>query len=156
MWKNVNPSNIRCRDSNPRPFEHESSPITTRPLSFLIGWNFLSSKSECLKWSLHKLFYRAGQGTQPYKPNLYYADCKRSNWSLLNLIEIRVLKNKSVGPINLQADFITIMIGLLQILYLLLCYYLLREYLLQNFMNFLLLIISRNPWKPSVPVNMSL
>ena len=28
MWKNVS---IRCRDSNPRPFEHESSPITTRP-----------------------------------------------------------------------------------------------------------------------------
>ena len=25
------PSSIRRRDSNPRPFEHESSPITTRP-----------------------------------------------------------------------------------------------------------------------------
>ena len=25
------PSSIRCRDSNPRPFEHESSPKTTRP-----------------------------------------------------------------------------------------------------------------------------
>ena len=31
MWKNINPSSIRRRDSNPRPFEHESSPITTRP-----------------------------------------------------------------------------------------------------------------------------
>ena len=27
--KNV--SSIRCRDSNPRPSEHESPPITTRP-----------------------------------------------------------------------------------------------------------------------------
>ena len=25
------PSSIRCRDSNPRPLEHESLPITTRP-----------------------------------------------------------------------------------------------------------------------------
>ena len=25
------PSSIRCRDSNPRPFERESPPITTRP-----------------------------------------------------------------------------------------------------------------------------
>ena len=25
------PSSLRRRDSNPRPFEHESSPITTRP-----------------------------------------------------------------------------------------------------------------------------
>ena len=25
------PSSIRCRDSNPRPSEHESPPITTRP-----------------------------------------------------------------------------------------------------------------------------
>ena len=25
------PSSIRCRDSNPRPFKHESPPITTRP-----------------------------------------------------------------------------------------------------------------------------
>ena len=25
------PSSIRCRDSNSRPLEHESSPITTRP-----------------------------------------------------------------------------------------------------------------------------
>ena len=25
------PSNIRCRDSNPQPLEHESPPITTRP-----------------------------------------------------------------------------------------------------------------------------
>ena len=25
------PSSIQCRDLNPRPFEHESSPITTRP-----------------------------------------------------------------------------------------------------------------------------
>ena len=29
MWKR--PSSIRRRDSNPRPLEHESSPITTRP-----------------------------------------------------------------------------------------------------------------------------
>ena len=25
------PSSIQCRDSNPRPLDHESSPITTRP-----------------------------------------------------------------------------------------------------------------------------
>ena len=25
------PSSIRCRDSNPRPLDHESPPITTRP-----------------------------------------------------------------------------------------------------------------------------
>ena len=25
------PSSIQCRDSNPRPLEHESPPITTRP-----------------------------------------------------------------------------------------------------------------------------
>ena len=25
------PSSLRCRDSNPRPSEHESPPITTRP-----------------------------------------------------------------------------------------------------------------------------
>ena len=25
------PSSIRCQDSNPQPFEHESPPITTRP-----------------------------------------------------------------------------------------------------------------------------
>ena len=31
MWKNVNPSSIWRWDSNPRPFEHKSSPITTRP-----------------------------------------------------------------------------------------------------------------------------
>ena len=31
MWKNVNPSSIRRQDSNPRPFEHELSPITARP-----------------------------------------------------------------------------------------------------------------------------
>ena len=36
------PSSIRCRDSNPQPFEHESSPITTRPghVMFLLH-NFL-------------------------------------------------------------------------------------------------------------------
>ena len=28
------PSSIRCRDSNPQPLEHESSPITTRPMKF--------------------------------------------------------------------------------------------------------------------------
>ena len=32
MWKMSKcPSSIRCRDSIPRIFEHESSPITTRP-----------------------------------------------------------------------------------------------------------------------------
>ena len=30
------PSNIRRRDSNPRPLEHESSPITTKPVANLI------------------------------------------------------------------------------------------------------------------------
>ena len=29
--KNVSPSSIQRRDSNPLPLEHESSPITTRP-----------------------------------------------------------------------------------------------------------------------------
>ena len=28
---NVSPTSIGRRDSNPRPLEHESSPITTRP-----------------------------------------------------------------------------------------------------------------------------
>ena len=28
---NYCPSSIRCRDSNPRPLEHESPPISTRP-----------------------------------------------------------------------------------------------------------------------------
>ena len=31
MWKMSCPSSIRHRDSNPRPLEHGSSPITTRP-----------------------------------------------------------------------------------------------------------------------------
>ena len=31
MWKKSCPSCIRAWDSNPQPFKHESSPITTRP-----------------------------------------------------------------------------------------------------------------------------
>ena len=31
MWKDF-PSSIQCRDSNSRPLEHESPPITTRPV----------------------------------------------------------------------------------------------------------------------------
>ena len=31
MWRNVKPSNIWHRDSNPLPLKHDSSPITTRP-----------------------------------------------------------------------------------------------------------------------------
>ena len=39
LWKNVHPVKRR-RDSNTRPFEHESSPITTRPE---LPPNFISS-----------------------------------------------------------------------------------------------------------------
>ena len=38
------PSSIRCRDSNPRPLEHESPPITTRPglpPSFIYSYNLI-------------------------------------------------------------------------------------------------------------------
>ena len=38
MWKNVIPSNIRCRDSNLRPLNHESFPITTRRGVPLLGF----------------------------------------------------------------------------------------------------------------------
>ena len=36
------PSSIRRRDSNPQPFEHESSPLTTRPGLPPITSNFIS------------------------------------------------------------------------------------------------------------------
>ena len=37
------PSSIRCRHSNPRPFEHELSPITTRlrlPIEWSLDWKY--------------------------------------------------------------------------------------------------------------------
>ena len=69
-WKNVNPSSIRHRDSNPRPFKHESSPITTRPglppqnkkftfIFFTKKWPFTASFSSFssfqLSWQKYKL-----------------------------------------------------------------------------------------------------
>ena len=36
MWKYVHPVPLLCLDSNPRPSEHESLPITTRPLPRLL------------------------------------------------------------------------------------------------------------------------
>ena len=47
MWKMSKcPSNIWRRDSNPQPFKHESSPITTRPGLPLSAVKFYG----CLKW----------------------------------------------------------------------------------------------------------
>ena len=52
MRKNVHPVGIRCHDSNSRPLEHESPPITIRPVhppfnfSILISPNVLNSTSD--------------------------------------------------------------------------------------------------------------
>ena len=47
------PSSIRCRDSNPWPLKHETSPITTRPglLPYLNGQiNYLKSRIKILPY----------------------------------------------------------------------------------------------------------
>ena len=40
-WKMSCPSSIQCQDSNSRPLEHESSPITTRPRLLPLLWYFI-------------------------------------------------------------------------------------------------------------------
>ena len=51
------PSNIRHRDSIPRPFEHASSPITTRPILLV---RFLQKRSFCftkaVKFNVSSIF----------------------------------------------------------------------------------------------------
>ena len=55
LWKNVHPVKRR-RDANTRPFEHESSPITTRPelppnfISSCITFSSSTRTSTCPSW----------------------------------------------------------------------------------------------------------
>ena len=48
------PSSIRCRDSNPRPLERESIPITTRPglpPSFIDVWRLFTGHNWTSSWT---------------------------------------------------------------------------------------------------------
>ena len=52
------PSSIWCQDSNPRPFEHESSPITTRPglrQGIKLYYMFTPCLFGLVQWALVKL-----------------------------------------------------------------------------------------------------
>ena len=77
------PSSIRRRDSNPRPFEHESSPITTRPglpPSDVISLNAdqVCNTTEASARLLSSRFKRGGRSHYTWKVQPFLFCCKKA------------------------------------------------------------------------------